>query len=192
MTSLLHAGLLAATATTTKSNKSSGSSLLPLAFLAIAFLALYFLVLRPRKQRMQQQRKTQAASLDVGKAVMSVGGIMGTIVAVDDTTYDVEVAPGVVLTFVHRAVNPRPDAAGDSSAGTADEDLPPDPWDEVPPPPDEDPGGGEHPSGGGEHPSAGGGEHPSGGGRPSGATDGEDDGDHGEHGRSEGSGPGGR
>lgn len=142
MTSLaLHAGLLAATATTTKSGKSSGSSLLPLAFLAVAFLALYFLVLRPRKQRMQAQRKAQVAGLELGSEVMSVGGIMGTIVAVGETTYDVEVAPGVVLTFVHRAVNNRPASAG---SGVADaepvdsDDLPPDPWDDPPPPPEEE------------------------------------------------------
>ena len=44
----------------------------------------------------------------VGDAVMSAGGIYGTVVALDADVVEVEVSPGVVLTFLRKAVSARP------------------------------------------------------------------------------------
>ncbi|MDQ6839226.1 MAG: preprotein translocase subunit YajC [Actinomycetota bacterium] len=131
MTFLLHPLLLAATSTTTKGKTSSGSSLFTIVFLLLIVGVGYFLIIRPRQARMKQQ-KAQVSTLELGSEVMSVGGIMGTIVGITDTTFDVEVADGIVMTFVKRAINPRPAAAG-GNATSVDEgegDMPPDPWDE--------------------------------------------------------------
>ncbi|MDQ2726243.1 MAG: preprotein translocase subunit YajC [Actinomycetota bacterium] len=133
MTFLLHPLLVAATSTTVKGKSSSGSSLFTIAFLVLIVGVGYFLIIRPRQARMKQQR-AQVSTLDIGSEVMSVGGIMGTIVAVTDTTFDVEVADGVVMTFVKRAINARPASAGGTPtvADDAEGDMPPDPWDEEP------------------------------------------------------------
>jgi preprotein translocase subunit YajC len=125
--------LLAATSTTNKSSSSSGSSYFPLLVILLIFGALYFLVLRPRQRRLRQQQSA-AREISIGSEVMSVGGIMGTVVGMTDSTFDVEVADGTVLTFIRRAVNPRPPGTG----GTEDlaADGTPDPWDAPPEGPD--------------------------------------------------------
>ncbi len=116
MTFLLHPLLLAATSTTVKGKTSSGSSLFTIVFLLLIVGVGYFLIIRPRQARMKQQR-AQISTLDIGSEVMSVGGIMGRIVAITDTTFDVEVADGVVMTFVKRAINARPASAGRDPSG---------------------------------------------------------------------------
>jgi preprotein translocase subunit YajC len=93
-------------ATTTTSSKSSGSNYTFLIFAVIA-VAFYFLVIRPRSQR-QRQARNQVASLEIGDSVMSVGGIKGVVVGMDATDVQVEVSPGVVLTFIRKAVNVQP------------------------------------------------------------------------------------
>jgi preprotein translocase subunit YajC len=133
MTFLLRPLLLAATSTTVKGKTGSGSSLFSIIFLLVIVAAGYFLFIRPRQARARQQR-AQVSTLGIGSEVMSVGGIMGTIVGITDTTFDVEVADGVVMTFVKRAINARPATAPGSTspAGDSEGDMPPDPWDEEP------------------------------------------------------------
>jgi preprotein translocase subunit YajC len=127
------------TATTlAKSTKSSGSYV-PLLVIVVIFGLLYFLFLRPRQQRLRQQQ-TVSKSLSVGDEVMSAGGIFGRVVALDSDAVEVEVAPGVVMTFIPKAVSLRPGTAGGarSAAEPVDE-----PWqvepdgqaDDEPPPP---------------------------------------------------------
>jgi preprotein translocase subunit YajC len=147
MTFLLLHPLLAATTTTVKGKTSSGSSVFTIVFLLLIVGVGYFLIIRPRQARMKQQR-AQVSTLDIGSEVMSVGGIMGIIVGFTDTTFDVEVADGIVMTFVKRAINARPASAGGPAAVDDDVegDMPPDPWDEAPDGegPDEVPGEDDH------------------------------------------------
>ena len=129
MTYLLHLSVLAVGSTPTNgpNAKSGGSSALSIVFLLAIFAAGYFLIIRPRKARMKAQRN-QISTLTIGSEVMSVGGIMGTIVAMTDTTFDVEVADGVVMTFVRRAINARPVEPAVATPVTTDDELPADPW----------------------------------------------------------------
>jgi preprotein translocase subunit YajC len=108
MHALLHI-LAVGTSTTTKTSKKSSSSTYTLLFIVVIFGAVYFLFLRPRQQRMRQQQ-TAAKTLSVGDEVVSAGGIYGRVVAMDGDVAEVEVAPGVILTFLRRAVNARTDA----------------------------------------------------------------------------------
>jgi preprotein translocase subunit YajC len=106
-------------ATSSKKSSSSSSSL---SFLVIILLlvAVYFFFFRPRQQRAKAQA-AKGKSFGIGDEVMSVGGIYGRVVGLGDESVDVEVAPGVVLTFLNRAVNPRPASAlsGTSSSGSS-------------------------------------------------------------------------
>jgi preprotein translocase subunit YajC len=112
--------ILAATATTVAgSKKSSGGSSYTLLFIIILFAAVYLLFIRPRQQRLRQQQ-TAARQLEVGDEVVSAGGIHGRIVGMHDDLVEVEVAPGVVLTFLKRAVSARPGAAGTTGATSTD------------------------------------------------------------------------
>jgi preprotein translocase subunit YajC len=128
--------LAAGTATTTKPHKSSGSSTVTLLFIVVLFGAVYLLFIRPRQQRMRQQH-TQARQLAVGDEVVTAGGIQGKLVALDDEAAEVEVAPGVVLTFLRRAVNAKPGAPAAATSPPADDEWSPPSRDEEPPPSDE-------------------------------------------------------
>lgn len=110
---LLIAHLVASTTSTTaksSSSKSSGSSYFFLVVIALFVLA-YFLFIRPRSQRMRQQQTSQR-QIAIGDEVMSAGGIFGRVVALDADEVEVEVSPGVVLTFIRRAVSLRQPQAG--------------------------------------------------------------------------------
>lgn len=91
--------------------------LFPLIFLGL----MWFLLVRPQQQRVRQQREL-VASLEIGDEVVTSGGLVGTIVGLDETEARIEVAPGVVMRFVRFAVNGRAgDRAGDSGS---DDDAP--------------------------------------------------------------------
>ncbi len=100
--------LLTATATKTKSSSSSAITLLVLVAIAAAF---YFLLIRPQQQRSRKQRDLQS-KVDVGDEVLTIGGIVGTVLSMDDdrvtilTGADPDDADGrpVRLEFVRNAI----------------------------------------------------------------------------------------
>jgi preprotein translocase subunit YajC len=77
--------------------------LLPIVLLVVMALLLFVLPARQRK-KMQAQTQSMQESLTVGTPVMTTSGIHGTVAALGDTTVDVEVAPGVVVTFARPAI----------------------------------------------------------------------------------------
>ena len=81
----------------------------------------WFLFIRPRRRMMQRQSQLMSA-LSGGDQVVTVGGIYGTIVAVDGDEVRLEVAPDVVIRVARRAVAGRvgvPPAAAAEEAGDA-------------------------------------------------------------------------
>ena len=75
----------------------------PLILLALAFVLLIVLPARQRK-KMQENAQSLQASLTVGTPVMTTSGLHATVVGLGDTTVDLEIAPGVVVTFVRQAI----------------------------------------------------------------------------------------
>ncbi|MGY1743369.1 MULTISPECIES: preprotein translocase subunit YajC [unclassified Blastococcus] len=78
-------------------------SYFPLILLVLAFVLLIVLPARQRKRMAAQQQQMQEA-LQPGTPIMTTSGIHGTVAGKTDTTVDVEVAPGVVMTFVRQAI----------------------------------------------------------------------------------------
>jgi preprotein translocase subunit YajC len=111
----LHLLAASTTSTTTKGSKSSSSSSVALLVIIGLFAVVYFLFIRPRTQRMRQQQSA-GKQLSVGDQVMSAGGIFGTVVALDADVVEVEVAPGVVMSFIPRAVSLRTGTQSGSAA----------------------------------------------------------------------------
>ena len=74
-----------------------------LILLAVAFVALIVLPGRQRK-KVQAQAAALQSSLTPGTPVMTTSGIHGTVSGLGDTTVDVEIAPGIVVTFERRAI----------------------------------------------------------------------------------------
>jgi len=78
---------------------------------------------RKQKRAAQEQQKLQS-SLSEGDRVMTTSGLYGTVADTSgDTTIDIEIAPGVVTTWLRQAVREKvaPEVV-DTDADTADED----------------------------------------------------------------------
>lgn len=95
--------------------------ILPL-LLALLFVPLF---LSFRRQRRQQTEMVQLQnSLSVGDRVMTTSGLHATIVSTSDDTIDLEIAPGVITTWVRPAIRERltDDVADEAEVGDAELD----------------------------------------------------------------------
>jgi preprotein translocase subunit YajC len=96
----------------------------PFILLAIALVVLIVLPARQRKA-MQAKAQTLQESLTVGTPIMMTSGMHGTVAGLGEGTVDVEITPGVVVTFVRAAVlEVRTPAASGDVNGTAGEATP--------------------------------------------------------------------
>lgn len=80
---------------------------------------MWFLLVRPQRERVRRQQQL-VASLEVGDEVITAGGIVGRIVALDGDEAHIEVASGVVMRFLRLAVNAR--MADDTPATPGDQE----------------------------------------------------------------------
>ncbi len=74
-----------------------------LVFPLILIAAFYFLLLRPQQARVRNHNNL-VASVQVGDEVVTAGGVVGNVTAVNERDLLVEVAPGVVLRIVKGAI----------------------------------------------------------------------------------------
>jgi len=66
--------------------------------------AFWLLVLRPNKKR-QSDAINLRNSLTVGQRVVTTAGVFGTIVGISDESFDLEIAPGVRVTWLKGAIS---------------------------------------------------------------------------------------
>ena len=78
-------------------------SLFPFILLALAVVLLFVMPARQRK-RMQAQAQALQESLAIGTPVMTTSGLHGTVADLGEKTVDLEIAPGVVVTFARPAI----------------------------------------------------------------------------------------
>ena len=73
--------------------------------LVVLFIVLMApLVIQSRKQKAQYQAmKTMQDNLAIGNRIRTAAGLEATIVGLDEETMDLEIAPGVVTTWVRIA-----------------------------------------------------------------------------------------
>lgn len=78
-----------------------GGLLLPLLFLVV----LYMLLIRPQQKR-QKEHRNLVANLSVGDDVITIGGVHGRVVELDDETMDLQVTgdDDVVIRFQRSAL----------------------------------------------------------------------------------------
>ena len=89
---------LAASSTTQKSG-----SFTPILIVVVIGVAVYFLMMRPQQRRRKQMMQV-SNELQPGQRVRTTAGIYGTIVAVDGQDLDLEIAPGVEVRIMRRAI----------------------------------------------------------------------------------------
>ena len=85
------------------SSKSGSSSYTFLLLIVLVFVGFYFLMIRPQRRR-QQQAQQQQRTLTPGAQVRTTAGMYATVSAVDGDDVILEVAPGVEVRYMRRAV----------------------------------------------------------------------------------------
>jgi len=91
--------ILAASST----SKSSGGSYLFLVAIVVLFGLLYFVTIRPQRNRQRAAQQTQS-QLEPGDRVRTTAGMYATVTSVEDQDVVLEVAPGVEVRFLRRAI----------------------------------------------------------------------------------------
>ncbi len=94
-------GSIAAAAAASKS--SGGSSVTFLLLIVIVFIGFYFLMIRPQRRR-QQQVQQQQNTVAPGARVRTTAGMYATVTDVDGDDVILEVAPGVEVRYLRRAI----------------------------------------------------------------------------------------
>ena len=104
--------VLAATSSSSKGNPY----LFPIIILAL-FGLLYFVMIRPQRNRQRQAQQMQSEVMP-GQRVRTTAGMYATVVSVEGDDVVLEVAPGVNVRYMRRAImNVVPDDAGDVGTG---------------------------------------------------------------------------
>ena len=104
------------------SSKSGGSSAYLLIGLVVLFGVLYFVTIRPQRRRQQQAQQTQR-EITPGVRVRTTAGMYATVVGVEDQDVILEVAPGVHVRYMRRAImDVVPDDTGQDFSAEAPED----------------------------------------------------------------------
>jgi preprotein translocase subunit YajC len=85
------------------SSKSGSSSYTFLLLIVLVFVGFYFLMIRPQRRR-QQAAQQQQRTVTPGAQVRTTAGMYGTVTEVDGDDVIVEVAPGVDIRMMRRAV----------------------------------------------------------------------------------------
>ncbi len=97
--------LVASTTPTTAAKATSSTSSSAFLFLIVIVAVAYFVLIRPsRNRRMAAMRASK--TFDLGDEVIA-GGMVGHVVRLGEGDVDIEVADGVVVTFVNGAVQSR-------------------------------------------------------------------------------------
>jgi preprotein translocase subunit YajC len=85
------------------SSSSSGFNPSTLILILIVVVAFYLLMIRPQ-QRRRQQAQQQQNTVQPGARVRTTAGMYATVVAVDGDDVILEVAPGVEVRYMRKAV----------------------------------------------------------------------------------------
>jgi preprotein translocase subunit YajC len=94
--------------------------LLPLLLMAVVAIPLVMGTRKQKKMAAQQQELQQ--SLNDGDRVMTTSGLYGTIADTSgDTTIDIEIAPGVVTTWLRQGVREKVNPVDETESTESDE-----------------------------------------------------------------------
>lgn len=95
-------------------------SLTPILMIVLLFGVMYFMMIRPQQKRRREAEQMQAA-LGPGDEVVTIGGLHGTVTAIEDDTVRIEIAPGVHARYARPAIArvvssaPRPESIADEA-----------------------------------------------------------------------------
>lgn len=93
---------------------AKGSGSMTLIFILLLILVFYFFMIRPQ-QKKQKQIEEYRSKLAKGDKIITIGGLHGKIVDVQEKTFVIEIADGVKITIEKAAVNVDENAAKETS-----------------------------------------------------------------------------
>ena len=117
-------GNIALLAATTSSK--SGFNPTTLILILVVVVGFYLLMIRPQ-QRRRQQAQQQQSSVQPGARVRTTAGMYATVVDVDGDDVVLEVAPGVEVRYMRRAIM---DVVGPAEDTVAEDEVEDEPEDE--------------------------------------------------------------
>ncbi|HET9896386.1 MAG TPA: preprotein translocase subunit YajC [Streptosporangiaceae bacterium] len=85
------------------STASKGSPVYTFLILAVLIGLFYVLIMRPQRNRQRKAMQTQSQVMP-GQRIRTTSGMYGTVVSGDDRDVVVEIAPGVQVTMLRRAI----------------------------------------------------------------------------------------
>ena len=91
-------------------------------FLVLLMVVFYFMLIRPQKRRVEQHRQL-ISSVGPGDDIVTIGGLHGRVVSVDDDDVVIEPVSGMELRFVKSAIARRvgPELEGEEEPGVLEE-----------------------------------------------------------------------
>ena len=96
--------LFAQNATSNTANQKS-SSIQMIVMMVILFAVMYFLMIRPQKKRQKEEQEMRNA-LEIGDEIVTIGGIVGRVVAIKDDTFVLETGSDrVKIRFTKNAIS---------------------------------------------------------------------------------------
>ena len=98
-THIIAAGMDLAAKTTAKGGNPAYTFLI----LAVLIGLFYFLIMRPQRNRQRKAMQTQSQVIP-GQRIRTTAGMYGTVVSGDDRDVVIEIAPGVEVTMLRRAI----------------------------------------------------------------------------------------
>jgi preprotein translocase subunit YajC len=101
---------------------SGGSNSFGLIMIVLLIGAMYFLMIRPQSKKRRDAAQMQSA-LRPGDEIVTIGGLYGTVTAVDDDSISLEVAPDVVLRYARGAVARIITKTAEPAESTEDSDV---------------------------------------------------------------------
>jgi len=90
-------------ATVAAKTTKSGSPIYTFLILAVLIGLFYVLIMRPQRNRQRKAMATQSQVMP-GQRIRTTAGMYGTVVSGDDRDIVIEIAPGVEVTMLRRAV----------------------------------------------------------------------------------------
>jgi preprotein translocase subunit YajC len=82
---------------------SGGTSAVTFIILAVLVVLFYMLIMRPQRNRQRRVQETQSQVVP-GQRIRTTAGMYGIVVSGDDRDVVVEIAPGVEVTMLRRAI----------------------------------------------------------------------------------------
>ena len=79
------------------------SSLVSMMPLLLMFVVLYFIMIRPQMKK-QKEHRSMVEALAKGDEVVTAGGLLGRVTALDDNHLDVQIASGVEVRMQRSSV----------------------------------------------------------------------------------------